>query len=181
MDLVNPGGMLILNNLKMTSSQTSGTWDIYDILFQCNVTMESVSFDKAIALDNIGKTSVLKNVKITEDNDYYAMWIAAGADVSIDGLIIDSEGRGIKVSDQYVSNPGLTEITISNSTFDTVKKAAILVGSAGGAYIDWGTGNDISKVSADKNNAVWVDIDYVPFAGKVTVKGCTKVVEPTNA
>jgi len=181
MDLVNPGGMLILNNLKMTSSQTSGTWDIYDILFQCNVTMESVSFDKAIALDNIGKTSVLKNVKITEGNDYYAMWIAAGADVSIDGLIIDSEGRGIKVSDQYVSNPGLTEITISNSTFDTVKKAAILVGSAGGAYIDWGTGNDISKVSADKNNAVWVDIDYVPFAGKVTVKGCTKVVEPTNA
>ncbi|MBO7205843.1 MAG: hypothetical protein J6V08_05445 [Candidatus Methanomethylophilaceae archaeon] len=181
MDLVNPGGMLMLTNLGMTSTQTSGTWDVYDILFKCNVTMESVTFDKAIALDNVGRTSVLKNVKITENNDYYAMWIVAGADVSIDGLVIDSEGRGIKVSDQYVTNPGLTEISITNSTFDTAKKAAILVGSAGGAYVDWGTGNDISKVSADKNNAVWVDIDYVPFAGKVTVKGCTKVVEPMNA
>ncbi len=178
--MTNPGGTLVLNDLRMTSTQTSGTWDSYDILFLSNVVMTSVSFDKAIALDNAGRTSELKDITITEDNDYYAMWIVAGADVDIDGMTIQSQGRGIKISDQYVNGPGLTELDISDSEFTTSKKSAVIVGSAGGADIDWKDGNDISKVSADTKNAVWVDIDYVAYAGKVTVEGCTKVIEPSS-
>ena len=179
MDLTNPGGTLVLKNLVMDSTQTSGTWNSYDVTFMCDVTMDSVKFQKAMALDNIGGSATLKDVTITEDNDHYAIWVVAGTDVTIDGLTVNAS-RGIKVSDEYVTNPGLTEIDIEDAKFTTQKKSAILVGSEGGADIEWGNGNDISGVSADKVNAVWVDIDYVAYAEKVTVEGCTKVIEPAS-
>ena len=178
LNTVNPDAVIILRNLNLTSSQESGTWNSYDVTFQCNVKLENVTLDKALALDNAGKTSVLKNVTINETHDYYAMWIsAAGQTVDIDGLTINSEGRGIKIDEEYV-NEAVAKVTlkVKDATFTTAKKAAIMVKSAKGADITLENVN-IENVAADKVNAVWVDEDAAAYFDLVNVVGGTKILE----
>ena len=75
LDMVNPDGKLILKNIpKMTSTQASGTWDTYDLIFACKVEANNVGFGKSVALE---KDAKLTNVTITETHDYYALWIEA--------------------------------------------------------------------------------------------------------
>jgi len=177
LNTVNPEAVIILRNLNLTSSQESGTWNSYDVTFQCNVKLENVTLDKALALDNAGKTATLKNVTINETHDYYAMWIsAAGQTVDIDGLTINS-GRGIKIDEQYV-NEAVAKVTLNvkDATFTTAKKAAILVKSAKGADITL-ENVDIENVAADKVNAVWVDEDAAAYFDLVNVVGGTKILE----
>ena len=180
LNLVNPNGVLKINNATVTSSQTSGTWNSYDLTFMCNVELNKVVFEKAVALDGCGYAK-LTNVTITETHDYYALWISANVgEVTINGCTINSDGRGIKIDDQYVDADDIvcTKLSISNATFTTKSKAAIVVKSALGAEITVGENVDISNVAKDTTNAVWVDEDAANTKELVTVNGATVIVEP---
>ena len=175
----NVDALMTFKNGMMTSSQESGTWNSYDLTFaNCNIKLENMVFEKAIALVNAGKTAELIDVTINETHDYYAMWISAeGQDVIIDGLIINSDGRGIKIDDQYVDSPQKVTISINDAEFKTNKKAAIMVKSAAGADIKIGDDVILTNVLADTINAVWVDEDAKTYASLVSVAGGSCFVE----
>ena len=168
----NDNVIFTIKNGTMTSSQASGTWNSYDLSFaNCNYNIEDVVFEKAIAFTNATKHVSVKNVTIKETHDYYAMWISAkGQNVVIDGLTVESAGRGIKIDEQYVSAPSLVNLSVKNSTFKTEKKAAIVVKSVAGAAITL-KNVDITEVKADNEFAVWVDEDAAAYADKVVVNG----------
>ena len=173
----NPNAKVILRNLTLTSSQTTGTWNSYDVTLNCNVELENVDLLKAVAFDGAGKSVKVKNVTIKESHDYYAMWIAAaGQTVDIENLVIESAGRGIKVDEQYVSAPAMVTLNVANADFNTAKKAAIVVKSQVGAEVNL-ENIDITGVYADPFHAVWVDEDAATYADLVTVKGGKKMVE----
>ena len=175
----NNNALFTIKNGTMTSSQPTGTWNSYDLTFSnCDYVFENVTFEKAIAFDNAGKSVSLKDVTINETHDYYAMWItAAGQNVTIDGLTVNSaNGRGIKIDEQYVGTPANVTLNIANSTFTTAKKAAILVKSVAGAEINVSNVN-IANVAADNEFAVWVDEDAATYADKVVVNGALVKVE----
>ena len=179
LNTVNPDAKIVLCNMDLTSSQASGTWNSYDVTFQCNVELLNVNLLKALALDGNCKTAVLKDVTISESHDYYALWIAAnGQTVNIDGLtIISEEGRGIKIDDQYVGDAtAMVTLNINNAKFTTAKKAAIMVKTTEGATIN-ASNLDITNVAADQVNAVWVDEDGAAYADKVIVNGASKKIE----
>lgn len=175
----NPNATFIIKNGTMTSSQPTGTWNSYDVTFSnCNYVFENVVFDKAVALANTGKSVTMTNVTINETHDYYALWICAeGQNVTIDGLTVNSNGRGIKIDEQY-SNDAVAKVTlnVSNAKFNTVKKAAIMVKSAAGADIVLDN-VDITNCAADNTNHVWVDADAAAYANLVTVTGGNVIVE----
>ena len=178
----NDDAVFTIKNGTMTSSSTSGTWDMYDLTFaNCNYEIENVVFEKSIAFTNDNSTARLNNVTINEKNgDYYAMWISAvGQDITIDGLTLSSTGRGIKIDDEYVSNVAKVTLNISNSKFTTASKAAIMVDSKEGAVINV-TNVDIANVAADPVFTVWVDEDAKDNADKVTVNGAKVKVENSD-
>ncbi len=176
----NPDATLTIKNGTMTSSSTSGTWNIYDIAFNdCDLVLADIVFEKSIAIEAAGKTATLTDVTINESHDYYALWISAkGQTVNIDGLTINSDGRAIKIDEQYVGTPEKVTLNIKNATFNSVNKAAIVVKSAAGAEINVGENVDISNAQADSTNAVWVDEDSAAYADLVVVNGATCIVEP---
>ena len=183
----NVNAVFTIRNGKMTSSQTSGTWDTYDLGFaNCNYTIENVEFLKAIALVNGSSdvTITMKDVTITESpgNDVYAMWISAlGQTVDIDGLTVHGM-RGIKIDEQYVEDEAAkVTLNIRNSEFTTSgAKAAIMVDSKEGAEINVSNVN-ISGVAADSDFTVWVDEDAKDYADKVIVNGAYVKVEGESA
>ena len=186
----NENALFTIKNGTMTSSQPSGTWNSYDLSFSnCNYVFEDVVFDKAIALCNVGeavtraeatiarKSVTMKNVTINETHDYYAMWITAeGQTVNIEGLTINSLGRGIKIDEQYVDAPAKVTLNINGADFNTKKKAAIMVKSVAGADITL-SNVDIAGVAADSSNEVWVDEDAANTINKVNVIGGSMIVE----
>ena len=178
----NDDAVFTIKNGTMTSSSTSGTWNIYDLTFaNCNYEIENVVFEKSIAFTNDNRTATLDNVTINEQNgDFYAMWISAvGQDITIDGLTLSSTGRGIKIDEEYVSNVAKVTLNISNSKFTTASKAAIMVDSKEGAVINV-TNVDIANVAADPVFTVWVDEDAKDNASKVTVNGAKVRIEGSN-
>lgn len=173
----NADAVINIKNGSMTSSQPTGTWNSYDVTFaNCNYAIENVTFDKAIAFANEGKAATLKNVTINETHDYYALWITAeGQTVDINGLVVNSDGRGIKIDEQYVDAREKVTLNVSNATFNTNKKAAIMVKSAAGADIDL---NDVNIANTpDTVHAVWVDEDAAAYDNLVTVTGGEKFNE----
>ena len=176
----NDEALFTIKNGTMTSTGNSaGTWNAWDVRFSnCKYVIENVTFEKEVALDNVGKSTTLKNVTINGTGDKYALWITAeGQNVTIDGLTINSTtGRGIKIDEQYVGTPEKVTLNINNATFKTEKKAAIVVKSAAGAEINASNLN-IGEVAQDINNAVWVDKDASAYADMVIVKGASKSVE----
>ncbi|MBO5431895.1 hypothetical protein J5991_07615, partial [Methanocorpusculum sp.] len=110
------GATLILNNVKITNGgHNDGPWNRHDINFNCSVELTNVYSDKALAFK---KGATLTNVTINDPNtsDTYAIWIQPnGQTVTINGLTIDmigcSNGRGIKIDEQYVDNP--VKVTLS--------------------------------------------------------------------
>ena len=177
----NNDAVFTIKNGTMTSSQASGTWNSYDLCFaNCNYNFENVVFEKAIALEAANKVYNLKNVTINETHDYYAIWVSAkGQNITIDGLNVNSAGRAVKIDEQYVSDSAKAQVTmnVSNATFKSAKKSAIIVKSTEGAVINWGAGNDITNVAADSVNAVWVDANAAAYADKVIVNGASCIVE----
>lgn len=178
LNTVNPNAKIILRNLNLTSSQESGTWNSYDVTFQCNVEMENVNVLKALALDGVEKTAVLKNVTISESHDYYALWIAAvGQTVTLEDVTINSEGRGIKIDDQYVGeNTKLVTLNVDGLKVKSNNKAAIMVKTPKGAHITL-KDVDITEVKADTSNEVWIDEDASSYINMVTVTGGSMIVE----
>ena len=176
----NADALITIKNGTMTSSQASGTWNSYDLCFSnCNYVIEDVVFEKAIALE--GKNYTLKNVTINETHDYYAMWISAkGQNVTIDGLTVNSDGRGIKIDEQYVTAPAHVTLNVANAEFNTVKKAAIVVKSVEGATVNL-ENVDITNVAADTDFTVWVDENSAEHADKVVVTGGLCKVEGAAA
>ena len=176
----NPDATITIKNGVITSTGNSAaTWDINDVIFaNCNYVIENVIFNKEVALTNTGKSVTMNDVTINGTGDYYALWISArGQTVKIDNLKVTStSGRGIKIDEQYVKAPSKVTLNISNSAFETRNKAAIMVKSVAGA--DIAVSNiDISKVTADRFFAVWVDEDAKDHADKVVVNGALKKVE----
>jgi predicted ribosomally synthesized peptide with SipW-like signal peptide len=180
--LANPSAVLVINDATITSTQMSGTWNSYDVTFTCNVELNNVKLEKALALDEVN--AKLTNVEITETNgDYYALWIVAGSNVEIDGLKITTDvagekGRGIKIDAEYVDEPKLSHLSIKNAEFTTYKKSAILVDTPAGAEIVVGENVNIAGCVADSTNVVWVDSDAAAYYDSVVVTGATKINEP---
>lgn len=174
----NDDATITIKNGTMTSSQATGTWNSYDVTFaNCNYVIENVIFDKAVAFTNANKSVEMNKVVINETHDYYAIWISAkGQNVKIDGLTVNSDGRGIKIDEQYVGTPEKVTLNVLNASFRTNNKAAIMVKSAAGADITLSNIN-ISGVQADKVNAVWVDEDSANYSDLVSVNGGTKINE----
>ena len=167
----------IKNGTMNSTGNSSTTWNINDLIFaNCNYVIENVVFNKEVALENTGKTVNMKNVTINGTGDYYALWISArGQNVTIDGLTINSNGRGIKIDEQYVGTPDKVTLNVSNASFNTVKKAAIMVKSSAGADITLNNVNIANTV--DTVNAVWNDADSQGSFDSVTVTGGTKLQE----
>ena len=176
------GAKLILKNLNVTNSgRNDGPWNRHDLNFACDVEMENVVSDKAIALKAGG---VLKNVTIEDKNtsDTYALWIQPkGQVVTLEGCTInmpvENAGRGIKIDEQYLDEVKAPTLNVSGTTFKTEEKAAVIVKSKDGAIINWREGNDISEVEADSTFAVWVDEASADYADKVIVNGASVRIE----
>ena len=177
----NEAATITIKNGSMNGTGNSATtWNINDLIFaNCNYVFEDVTFDKEVALCNTGKTVTMTDVTIKGTGDYYALWIQAeGQTVEIDGLTVETTGRGIKIDEQYVSAENLAKVTlmVSDAKFTTAKKAAIMVKSAAGADIILSE-VDISGVVADSVNAVWVDENAAAYFGLVSVSGGSKALE----
>lgn len=170
---------LILNDMNITNSgYNNGPWNRHDINFNCAVELNNVTSDKALAFKN---DAILKDVNVTDTSgSIYGIWIQPnGQNIKIEGLTL-TVGRGIKIDQQYVDNPALVTLDVKNATFNTTKKAAILVLSDAGATITAENIN-IENVAADKVNAVWVDEAKADKYGLVTVTGASKGVEGGTA
>lgn len=187
--MTNEEGTLILKDLHLTNSgHNDGPWNRHDVNFACDVVMENVTTDKAVAVKGDAK---LTNVTITDTGDVYGLWIQAnGQTVDLENVTIATgnkasmvataaaaeSGRGIKIADEYVTEPACVTLNVNNSAFFTGKKAAVLVTSTAGAKITF-TNSNILGCSADPINPVWVDEDRADYASKVTVNGGNAVVE----
>ncbi|MBE6952289.1 MAG: hypothetical protein E7452_01905 [Ruminococcaceae bacterium] len=177
----------IQNGIMTSTGNSAGTWNAYDLRFSnCNYVIEKVTFEKSVALDNAGKTTTMNKVTIndTSRSDVYGLWITAeGQTVTLTECTIDTtdatDGRGIKIDEQYVDAPAKVTLTVSGTGFKTEEKAAILVKSAAGADITLSEVN-ISDVAADSIFEVWVDEDAAASYDLVTVTGGDKKLEGTN-
>ena len=178
---LNNNALLTINDAHITSiGYNNGPWNRHDLNFASPVVLNNVTTDKALAFKS---DATLNNVTIKDANtsDTYAIWIQPnGQTVSIDGLVVDmldcTDGRGIKIDEQYVDAPAKVTLTVKNATFKTEEKAAILVKSAAGADIVL-ENVDISGVKVDPIHAVWVDEASADYADLVTVTGGKKIVE----
>ena len=170
---VNPEAELVLQDLNLKSNKAEGTWDIYDILFKNDVTLLNVNALQSIALDDTVQNAKFENLTIKESHDYYALWIcAAEMNVEWDGGAVNCpNGRGIKIDDEYLENPGHTTLTIKDVVFNTKKKAAIVAKSSAEVTVNT-TNIDITN-TVDPINEVWVDEDAAANYDKVKVNNTT--------
>ena len=181
--MANADGVFKMNNVNVVKTGygvPGGAWNTHAINFNVNTELTNVDFDNSI---KVSGTSVLTNVNIVEDEEFYGIWIPANAtSVTINGgsITATNNGRGIKIADQYVEDSAQkVSLTVNGMTFETAKKAAVLVSSKGGADITT-TNCDITKVAADSENFAWVDEDRTSSADKVTVDGGSVFVEGTT-
>lgn len=177
------GAKLILNNMSITNSgHNDGPWNRHDINFACDVELNNVTSDKALAFKAGAK---LNTVTISDANtsDTYAIWIQPnGQTVSLNKVTIDmidcTDGRGVKIDNQYNEDvEKAVTLNVTDCTFKTEEKGAILVKSNVGATIIASGENDISEVAADSTNLVWIDEDAKEHQENVTVEGASKIVE----
>lgn len=165
----NNNAKFILNNINIKSSgYNSGHWKRYGVHFACETEMNNVTSDVMLGFK---ANANLNNVTITESKAGYSIWLwACGQEVTIDGLTVEtSTGRGIKIGDEDADEQAVT-LSLSNATFSTAEKSAILVSSAYGADITVDN-VDISGVAADSNNLVWIDEDWIASYDTVDLTG----------
>ena len=181
-NVVTNAGKLVIKNGNITNAgYNDGPWNRHDINFACPVELVNVTSDKALAFKS---DATLTNVTIADANtsDTYAIWVQPnGQKVVLDGCTIDmldcTDGRGLKIDEQYVDTPAKVTLNVSNTVFKTEEKSAILVKSAAGADITL-SNVDIAEVAADSTNPVWVDEASAAYADLVVVNGGSKIVEP---
>ena len=178
------GAKLILKNLNLSNKgENDGPWNRHDLNFVCDVEMYNVVSDKAIA---VAANATLNSVTISDvhpkNSEAYALWIRPnGQTVTLDNCTIVSHSskttdRGIKIDNQYLDDAKKVILKVSNTSFKTQKKAAILVNTPAGAEINL-KNIDITGVAADSTNAVWVDEKAQAYADLVTVTGGTMIIE----
>ncbi len=180
-NIVTNGAKLVIKNAHLTNTgHNNGPWNRHDLNFGCNVELINCTSDKAMAFKSGAK---LTDVTIADANtsDTYAIWIQPnGQTVTLENCLIDmiecTDGRGIKIDEQYVDAPAKVTLNVSNTTFKTEEKAAILVKSAAGADITI-SNIDITGVAADNTNAVWVDEEASAYADLVSVTGGSVITE----
>ena len=179
-NVVSGGAKLIIKNGKITNSgYNNSAWNRHDINFACDVELENIYSDKAIAFKANGS---MKNVTIEDSrsNEDYAVWISPrteGQTITIDGCQFIMNGsagdRGITVNPQYLKAEDIktVSLSVSNSVFKTSKKSAVYLKSP--AVITWGEGNDISGVAADSVNPVWCADDASQYFSQISGTGFT--------
>ena len=177
------GAKLVIKNGKITNTgHNNGPWNRHDLNFVCPVELVNVVSDKAIAL---AKDATLTKVTINDANtsDTYAVWVRPmGQTVVLDECTIDmlncSDGRGLKIDNQYLSAAEEAKVTlkVSNTVFKTEEKSAILVKTTKGADITLNNVN-IAEVAADNVCPVWIDEAVKDYADLVTVTGGNVVIE----
>ncbi len=173
--MANQNGKFVINNAKVVKTghgATSGAWNKHAVIFDCLVEMNNVEFNNSLAVKN---GAVLNDVVIKEANGYYGLWITAnGQEVVMNGGAINATngGRGIKIADEYVDNVETVELSVTDTVFNTAKKAAVLITSNEGANITV-ENIDITNVKEDNTNVVWVDEDRVEGYNASTVTGGT--------
>ena len=178
------GIVLTINDAKVTNSgHNDGPWNRHDLNFDCEVVMNNVTSDKAMAFKN---SATLNNVTIDDANtsDTYAIWVSPrteGQTITLNNCVIDmldcTDGRGIKIDNQYVNaaDEKLVTLNVSNTTFKTEEKSAILVKTTLGANI---TLNNVDIANTlDPLHEVWVDEAAEAAYDLVTVTGGVKVLE----
>lgn len=180
--IANNGGKIVFNDMTINKTEEgNGAWNNHAINFKSEVEMNDVVVNNSVTVDS---DATFNNVKFNEDGEYYCLYIEAEErNVVVDNCTFTAtnNGRGIKIIDQYTAT-GKVNLTVTNSTFETAKKAAILVTSTKGATIT-AYGNDITNVAADSEHLVWVDEDRAKYASEVKVvdlsgneiKGAVKV------
>ena len=172
------GTVIIKNAIVNYSIGGNGAWNNHGLNFSSKVLAENVTFTNSVTL---AADSEFKNCTFTESGEYYTLWIKANVqNVVVDGCTFTAtnNGRGIKIADQYIDEADRTQVnlTVSNSTFTTAKKAAVLVTNTAGAKIT-ASNNVITGVAADTENFVWNDADRTDAWDLVVVSGCTKKQE----
>lgn len=179
--MANPDATLKFKDIQLTSEQQNGTWDSYDLGFwDGNFEFENVKFLKSIYFNRSSKYTHAKmtGCTVSETHDYYAIWMTSGAELEMDNCTISApNGRCLKISEQYVANPETlrAKLVSNNCKYVSKSKAAIYVGSRGGADITFTGTNDISGVQEDNVNHVWVEAGY--NADDVTVTGGNKLAK----
>ncbi|MBQ7942010.1 MAG: hypothetical protein IJ328_06355, partial [Muribaculaceae bacterium] len=174
------GGKITLKDVDFVRETTGGThWHDNNMKFVSDVEMNNVTFNKGICIDAV--KAVMNNVTITKNKvATYALFVTTGSDVTMDGCTITHAdgvaGRGIKVTKEDADVTAPTSLKISNTSFNTVEKAAILVYSQSATKVELSNVN-ITNVTEDNVNAVWVDEDAADYFDLVTVTGGTKVQE----
>ena len=175
------GAKLVIKNANITNSgYNNGPWNRHDLNFACDVELVNVVSDKAIAL-KAGGTLTNVTIKDANTSDTYALWIQPnGQTVTLDGCVIDmiaaTDGRGIKIDEQYVGAPAKVTLNVANTIFKTEEKSAILVKSVAGADINL-SNIDITEVAADNVNAVWCDEASAAYINLINVVGGTMKLE----
>lgn len=171
--LKNEAAKLTINDLTINQTSTgNGSWNNYAIIFTSILEMNNVNVNKSMAVEN---NAVLNNVNIKEANGYYGLWITADVEsVTVNGgsITATNGGRGIKIGDEYVDVADLkvVDLKVTDTVFNTAKKAAILVTSPTGAKVTTSNIN-IANVAEDSDNAVWVDEERATTYGNVSVNG----------
>ena len=169
--LANADAKVVFNNMiieKTGYGDTSGAWNTHAIIFSSNVEMTNVTVNNSMAVQD-GAT--LNNVTINEANGYYGLWINGnGQSVTMNGGSINATngGRGIKIADEYVGDVKQVTLNVTGTTFNTAKKAAVLVSSTAGAAIA-ASNVDITNVAEDSINFVWVDEEWAAYYSNVKV------------
>ena len=140
--------------------------------------LKNCDFSNSIAISNDAE---IENCNFTEVGGFYLIMINANVNNTIVKNCTFSApngGRGIKVNDQYIGEADRVQcnINISDCSFETGSKGAILITNTAGAKIT-ASNLDITKVAADNVNAVWNDEDRPDAWDLVEVIGCTKKQE----
>ena len=145
-----------------------------------NIKMNDVTIDYGICITDV--TASLTDVVITHPfANTYSLWIVTGADVTITGSKIQAtgdNGRAIKISYEDADSSKVTKLKVSETEFISSKKSAILVYvQDGGAEITLSGNIDLTGVTADSTNAVWVDADSSAYFDSVSVTGGSMIQE----
>ncbi len=186
---VNSDAVITIKNGSLGSTQADMNWNLHDLYyFDCTWNFDGVTFDRAVAVGR-GANVTMTNCSITDVGEVYALWITAEAgNVSLNNVNIKCD-RAIAIKDQYVTDASKRNqivLSLIDCTFETNKKAAVLVTNTAGAKIT-ASGCDITKVTADSTNLVWIDSDklynegtgyYKDYSSYVVVEGGTAVDEP---
>ena len=174
-------GTVTIKNATVVFKRVNGgnnSWNNHALNFTGKVIAENVTFTNSVS---VGGDAAFTNCSFQEADAFYTLIIKANVNnVVVKGCTFEATngGRGIKFMDQYIDESERVQgsLTISDCTFKTAKKAAILVTNTKGAKITASNLN-ITEVTEDNVNAVWNDEDRVAAYDLVVVKGCTKKQE----